>query len=540
MNGLKITRLRVVNFRGVEAVDLPIGLHGSVVSGPNASGKTSLLRAIRAALAGQDIGPDAIRIGEKRAEILVDMSHVSVRRVITPEETSVEVKDGGKKIPSPQKWLKELLGTSPLDPLDFYKGDKAARRRALLAAVPLALPANTLSRVPPALLAEFPEVAALAREGGHALALCSAIGKVFFDARTETNRSLKAYEQQAEEILSPGPLIPPGKDPRPALENARVVLLDFERQAQRASSSEEARAKTRARIAELRAQGENARNTHAVGPLPEDVAAKAAAVERASVALASAERDHLEQAENVRVLREKLAALVASESALALARERASTRLAEARAAHAAIAREVEGAEEASRARHSEAEGLFARAAELEATIAAAEDAPEPGEVTAQAGRVAQLEAKAKAFAEASARQEAFSRAQKAGTEVRKRSDALSAMVDLFREELPKSLIAADNGIEGLSLVGDSILLDGVDIDHCSGMEQIEFAVEIARRANAKSRILIVDGLEALDHKQYEAFVRSATRDGYQLIASRVDDRDEWAFEAIEIEEEAT
>jgi hypothetical protein len=113
-------------------------------------------------------------------------------------------------------------------------------------------------------------------------------------------------------------------------------------------------------------------------------------------------------------------------------------------------------------------------------------------------------------------------------------------MVDLFREELPKTLIAADNGIEGLSLVGHSILLDGVDIDMCSGMEQIEFAVELARRANAKSRILIVDGLEALDHKQYEAFVRHATRDGYQLIASRVDDRDEWAFEAIEIEEVAT
>ena len=61
----------------------------------------------------------------------------------------------------------------------------------------------------------------------------------------------------------------------------------------------------------------------------------------------------------------------------------------------------------------------------------------------------------------------------------------------------------------------------------------MRFAVRLAKRANAKSKILIVDGLERLDAVHGVEFVKEATTDGWQLFATRVADG-ELVVEAIE------
>ena len=81
------------------------------------------------------------------------------------------------------------------------------------------------------------------------------------------------------------------------------------------------------------------------------------------------------------------------------------------------------------------------------------------------------------------------------------------------------------------------MLLDGVKLDGLCGREQITFAVEVARRANVKSKILVCDGLERVDPEQFETFVKEATRGGYQLIGTRVAAGDV-VVEAIETDEE--
>ena len=85
-------------------------------------------------------------------------------------------------------------------------------------------------------------------------------------------------------------------------------------------------------------------------------------------------------------------------------------------------------------------------------------------------------------------------------------------------------MLAAADGIKGLSIDGDEVLLDGVALDQLSGQERLFFAVEVARRLNAKSRLLCVDGLEVLDAEHRRMFIERATKDGYQLIATRVAD----------------
>jgi hypothetical protein len=78
------------------------------------------------------------------------------------------------------------------------------------------------------------------------------------------------------------------------------------------------------------------------------------------------------------------------------------------------------------------------------------------------------------------------------------------------------------DAIPGLALDGETVTLDGKSLDALSGSEQMRFCIEVARRANAKSRIIVVDGLERIDPEQYAAFVQQATAGGFQLFGTRV------------------
>jgi hypothetical protein len=122
---------------------------------------------------------------------------------------------------------------------------------------------------------------------------------------------------------------------------------------------------------------------------------------------------------------------------------------------------------------------------------------------------------------------------EEAHTAAKKRADELDAIVRKLTNDARDELLSASDGIRGLTLDDDNVYLDGVSLDGLSGAEQLKFAVEIARRANARSKILIVDALERLDPVQLTEFINHATSDGFQLICSRVDAGD-LVLEAIE------
>ena len=64
-----ITRIKITNYRGIEALDSEVPPAGALICGDNGQGKTTVLNAIQAALTAQDIGPDAVRLGADKAEI---------------------------------------------------------------------------------------------------------------------------------------------------------------------------------------------------------------------------------------------------------------------------------------------------------------------------------------------------------------------------------------------------------------------------------------------------------------------------------------
>jgi len=98
----------------------------------------------------------------------------------------------------------------------------------------------------------------------------------------------------------------------------------------------------------------------------------------------------------------------------------------------------------------------------------------------------------------------------------------LDDQVRALTDDAPGVLMASAAGIPGLALDGESVLVDGVDIDRLSGAEQLRVAVQIARRLNASTKLLILDGLERVDPELIPGFLADATAGGFQVLATRV------------------
>jgi hypothetical protein len=176
-------------------------------------------------------------------------------------------------------------------------------------------------------------------------------------------------------------------------------------------------------------------------------------------------------------------------------------------------------------------DALLTQAEELESALADAAVAP-PSETeiveaaTAVGEALSRLEG-AQAYRRADAAWRAAAEADEAAKAAEAKADRLDQIVRALADDAPRELVMQSAGVPGLTISGDAILIDGVDIAAgCSGAEQMAFAVELARRANATSKILVVDNLERLDGAEFARFVELATKDGYQVFGARVQDCD--------------
>jgi len=78
---MKIVKISIHNFLKLKDVEMNPS-QTNVIVGKNKQGKTSILKAIRAAFTG-DVDATSIRIGEGKAEITVELDNLSIKRTIT-------------------------------------------------------------------------------------------------------------------------------------------------------------------------------------------------------------------------------------------------------------------------------------------------------------------------------------------------------------------------------------------------------------------------------------------------------------------------
>jgi hypothetical protein len=509
---MKVTRIRVTNYRGLEALDAEIRPAGAIAKGSNAIGKTTVLRSLGAALAARGISPEDIRIGADRAEILVDLDGLSVKRVITPKASTLTVTRDGMKAQKPQNYLTELLGGAAIDPLElFLEKDKKKRRATILAALPVAV---TIEQI----RGWTGEPTFIASTEGHGLEVVSRVRDLFYERRTEANRvaveANGAAERAESDARALAEMLPPFGEPltvevaRARHEAARADIMRLRTQTEEALKAGDRAAGARERVARLLAEAADVRaGALGIEPTVDDVAVTGATMDAARAEVAELER-----------------------------------RLADARARLARAedgVRDVERRRQDAAAKAARAKALTAQADDLAATIAET-SAPAPtADVIAAAALAEASAARALESAQISDRASAATLAahakRRAANDAADAADRLDTIVRRLSNEAPAELLASAHAIPGLSIDGDDVVLDGKRLDALSGAEQMRFAVDVAKRLNAKSKILVVDGLERLDPLACDEFVRAATSDGFQLLASKVA-AGEMVIEAIECE----
>lgn len=234
---MKLVKLTAENFMRLVAVE--ITPDGAVVqiSGRNGAGKSSILRALEAALAGKAALPaDPVRHGAKEARIEVDLGDFIVTRTVKPDGTTaltVATHDGAK-YGSPQKILDGLLSSLAFDPLAFSRMKPREQRDTLANLVGLSK-----------MLAEL-----------------DAATKADYDERTVVNRDLRTATARFEamervEVVKPVDVSATLAEIRFAREhNAAVAehVRDAERVRREIESERQDIVESRAAIARLRAE----------------------------------------------------------------------------------------------------------------------------------------------------------------------------------------------------------------------------------------------------------------------------------------------
>lgn len=525
-----LKQIKVTNFMGIAFREVRLDATGAVITGGNAKGKTSLLAAIRVALLNEGASPDMVRMGSKEAvlELRIDgppeYGELAVRRRLTPEGgNTLDVKDTlGRKIQKPQHFLRELLGASPLDALRLWtEEDAATRRRMVLEAIPIRLNSDEVL----SLLADAPIPVEPGDLDRHAIEVINRIADVFYEARKEANKAvemakgaagsvaarLRAAEEEAAELHQRhgARLVAHASvdDAAEAEQAAQYALRDLEAAGRRAEEGHARTEKIRGQIHSRRVAIERVRTGAPKAPTEAD---------RHELNLDKLNATNRKDAADARV--RELEALLAAAKQEADAAQSALTacearrevlvarqeQAADAAQTIATLEGEIEDLEEAVR--------TAAPPAPTEEQIAEARDRVEQARLSTHAATLA---------ANVEAIRRDAEQADATLARARARAEALDKLVKRWQHDVPREVFASHGGIPGLT-IDDDVRLDGIAIGHLSGKERLALCVTLARRLNAKSKIIVQDGLEAIDEDELRAFLAAATAGGYQLLATRV------------------
>lgn len=210
---MKIVKISIQNFLKLKDVEFNPS-QTNVIQGKNKQGKTSIIKAIRAALTG-DADSTAIRIGESKAEITLDVEDLIIKRTITEKGNYLDISNKeGMKMPSPASYLSGLIGTFSFNPIEFFEKKPVERKKYLLNAIKLTI-------TPEELGAYTGELVNGLDYSAHALEVVEQARKYYYDKRTVANAESTKKQKALQELTAK---IPEGFDPRKVSEEQITAL----------------------------------------------------------------------------------------------------------------------------------------------------------------------------------------------------------------------------------------------------------------------------------------------------------------------------
>lgn len=198
---MQINHIKISSILGIDELELsPKGF--TTISGPNGTGKTSVLEAIKGALAS---GHDAtlLRNGAEKGEIVLVLDDgMEISKTVKSGASTTDVRRDGKKISRPAEAIKALTDALSVNPIDFLLAKPKDRTRVLLEAMPLEADTEHLT--------EIAGVPVQAQAGVHALHVIDQVHKQVYDARTGTNRAVKEKQATINQLEAAVPPAPEG------------------------------------------------------------------------------------------------------------------------------------------------------------------------------------------------------------------------------------------------------------------------------------------------------------------------------------------
>lgn len=475
---MKVTSISIKQFLGIEERSVECGKI-TKITGRNASGKTTILSAIQAAICGGSIA----KLSNIKAEgatpelvLVLDNGKYLVEKDAKGVTVKARVGDSAayETVKKPQSWLDGLFDAKLANPVKLLTAKPEDLADLILEALPLKLDRNALAEAigPVGIEAAGPTL----QLPGHPLQVVAAVRQAIYDTRTGVNVSARDKESSAYELSKTIPAeMPedPAEDVRrlEAVRDEQVGKVTMERTA----TENEADAKTR----ELNS---------ALG--------QATTVLDQGFKTAAAKRRH--------ALAEAVSKLTAdAEAEIATLRTETEQHIELLEAANATCLQAV------AKTRTKALDLVAVRQLALD------EIQGELAEARSLAERIGQITG-AKKMADKFAADSAS---------LKQKSGAMS--LSLTRLDAFRRAMADDTGIEGLEIEGKAIKVNGVPFEQLNQAQRIRILVKIAvMRAKGSLPIVFVDGAEALDAEQQGLLEKELEATGVQAFISSVEDHD--------------
>lgn len=202
----RIVKLDIRNFLGIEHLELSDIGQVTVIEGPNRQGKTSVPKAVEAAFASGGKSPELIRLGEDKAEILLELDgDVLVRRTITEASGSTARvtkrvdEETEATISRPQAYLAALYGDRMrFEPLAFVDLPADKQRDLLMGLMPIEVTREQLA-------ADLGEEFLGVDFRQHGLQVVADVEKLLYDRRKEANGVAKERADRAKALQGGAP-----------------------------------------------------------------------------------------------------------------------------------------------------------------------------------------------------------------------------------------------------------------------------------------------------------------------------------------------
>ncbi|MBF1188621.1 MAG: hypothetical protein HXM02_11340, partial [[Eubacterium] sulci] len=199
---MKITKIKIKNLFGIKEYEADGS--NKELSGKNGTGKTSVIDAIRYALTNKSDRQYIVRNGESEGEIIIetDTGLLLDRKARIGMVDYKSIKQNGVPVGSPESFLKDIVTTLQLSPVDFMNFDTKKQNSMLLDLIQYEWDMNTIREW-------FGEIPAGINYEQNILAVLNDIQSEngeYYMTRQDINREARAKKAIIEEIAGEIPV----------------------------------------------------------------------------------------------------------------------------------------------------------------------------------------------------------------------------------------------------------------------------------------------------------------------------------------------